>query len=331
MRKFDPDKELAKIQNNQKSNFNTSKLSNMFVPLLVIGCCLLSIVAITFSATLANDKDLYKVRVDVIGQDDTTFTRNVSSGAFRAILTEANTPGNLTCSSGSLNYDPNTGAISSPYLNQDTTCILSLTPNVLNNLSIESLLSINDNEGISYYFKGDATNNYIIVNNMLFRIVRINGDGSLRIVLSDVILSSNYGDFNNYNDSNLKNVLDEWFIANFNKEPYITNSAYDYTNYETYDLNDLINLEGYFYGPVGTLSVKEVALITKDLPNSYLDTMKGFVLMNGNGADNVWAYQNNQIVSVSSYDVLSVRPVININVTKLSGSGTQYNPYKIEE
>ena len=38
MKKFDPDKELSKVQNKNQSNFNASKINNMYVPILVIAC-----------------------------------------------------------------------------------------------------------------------------------------------------------------------------------------------------------------------------------------------------------------------------------------------------
>lgn len=50
----------------------------------------------------------------------------------------------------------------------------------------ESMLSqVNDEYGISYYFRGNVKNNYININNMCWRIVRIEGDGSIKIILAD--------------------------------------------------------------------------------------------------------------------------------------------------
>lgn len=51
----------------------------------------------------------------------------------------------------------------------------------------EGLLSTNDNKGISYYFRGVVDNNYLRINDTLFRIVRINGDNTVRVVLNDVL------------------------------------------------------------------------------------------------------------------------------------------------
>ena len=71
MKKFDPDKELAKMQNKNQSIFNASKINNMYVPILVIACSILSFVGITFSANLVEDnKAEYNVEVTVMGDEE---------------------------------------------------------------------------------------------------------------------------------------------------------------------------------------------------------------------------------------------------------------------
>ncbi len=51
----------------------------------------------------------------------------------------------------------------------------------------EGLLSTIDNKGTTYYFRGDINYNYVKLGNNLFRIVRINGNGTVRLVLNDTI------------------------------------------------------------------------------------------------------------------------------------------------
>ena len=74
MKKFDPDKELSKVQNKNQSNFNASKINNMYVPILVIACSLLTFVGITFSANIVDDdKGEYSVKVAIVGNEDATY------------------------------------------------------------------------------------------------------------------------------------------------------------------------------------------------------------------------------------------------------------------
>lgn len=51
----------------------------------------------------------------------------------------------------------------------------------------EGLISGVDNKGTSYYFRGNVFNNYVKIGSTLFRIVRINGDSTVRLVLNTVI------------------------------------------------------------------------------------------------------------------------------------------------
>jgi len=50
----------------------------------------------------------------------------------------------------------------------------------------EAILSTTfDDEGLSYYYRGTVENNYVTYSNMCWRIVRIQGDGTVKLVLAD--------------------------------------------------------------------------------------------------------------------------------------------------
>ena len=94
-----------------------------------------------------------------------------------------------------------------------------------------------DDLGTSYYFRGAVTNNYVKFGGVLWRIVRINGDGTIRIALNQSICkspfnenyndnayvgymygtvgSSTYADTHaNTNNSTIKTNLDNWYESN---------------------------------------------------------------------------------------------------------------------
>ena len=96
----------------------------------------------------------------------------------------------------------------------------------------------------TYYFRGDVTNNYVKFADIIWRIVRINEDGSVKLVTQEHQRSSEYNinhDDNAYvgymygkagastyeethkntNNSTMKTYLDNWYSANLN----------DYTSY----------------------------------------------------------------------------------------------------
>lgn len=332
MERFNPEKELAKVQNRSQSSFNSSKLSNMFIPVFIIACSALSIVGLAFSANLAERPKgpSYNVKVNIVGKNNTSYERNVLEGEFSASLFDKPEYGTLECSSGTLYYDSSTSTIYNNYLNENVNCTLTLTDNILDSIDVSNLPTINDNTGVSYYYKGNSHNNYILVNDMLFRILRINGDGTLRIMLDEVVLSSPYGSFNEYDKSNLKVTLDKWFKEKFNNEEYLIEEDFDDGNYYDYEVMDLIDYDSYYYGYVGTVSVREAALISEGVTSNYLNTINGFYLMNSNGTDNAYGFKGGKVISVNASTRLSVRPVINIKVAKLSGSGSSSDPYKIE-
>ena len=132
------------------------------------------------------------------------------------------------------------------------------TVNVTSAESENSLLcSAPDNYGTSYYFRGNVKNNYVYFANFYWRIIRINGDGSIRMIYDgtaahengeaseDRIIGkssfSNLSDDNTYvgymygtpasssyeethkniNDSIIKTYIDTWYENN------IKNTAYE--------------------------------------------------------------------------------------------------------
>ena len=121
----------------------------------------------------------------------------------------------------------------------------SSTPNFANlALTDEGLFAAEDDYGMSFYWRGNAKTNYIKFGDWYWRIVRINGDGSLRLVYSGTYPNSveyiSSGIYNNYSNNNayvgymygsltgsnynsihanttssaIKNILDEWYENN---------------------------------------------------------------------------------------------------------------------
>jgi len=52
-------------------------------------------------------------------------------------------------------------------------------------LSNNSLKSIDDMDGLSYYFSGDSETNYVRFANLDWRVIRVNGDNSIRLILAN--------------------------------------------------------------------------------------------------------------------------------------------------
>ncbi|MBQ8659572.1 MAG: hypothetical protein IJ475_01875 [Bacilli bacterium] len=74
----------------------------------------------------------------------------------------------------------------------------------------EGLISTEDNFGTTYYFRGDVSNNYVKIADSYFRIVRINGNGTVRLVLDDVISTKFKYNVNDATDGISANLANMW-------------------------------------------------------------------------------------------------------------------------
>ena len=116
-----------------------------------------------------------------------------------------------------------------------------------------------DDYGTSYYYYGAVTDNYVSFANKLWRIVRINGDGSIRLVLDDVakdssgsVIKTEFNSSNNdnayvgymygtpgsttydathknINDSTIKTKVDAWYKTNIvdtNNTDYVADTLF---------------------------------------------------------------------------------------------------------
>lgn len=132
---------------------------------------------------------------------------------------------------------------------------LPINPELDIDSNIESnLYKTDDNYGVTYYYKGNVNNNYVLLADKLWRIVRINGNDTVRLILDDTIGLSKfnslnndnayvgymYGDVNsstyelthkNINNSIIKNTLDNFYntvLINYNsivKDSYCGNKG----------------------------------------------------------------------------------------------------------
>ena len=107
----------------------------------------------------------------------------------------------------------------------------------------EGLNYTTDDKGEIYYFRGNSKNNYLQFAGLTWRILRINSDKSIRIVLDHNITFTNYSRFNNaidytglkyvYNaetiNNDISNVLNDWYYNTItvNKfDNYVVNSGF---------------------------------------------------------------------------------------------------------
>ena len=90
----------------------------------------------------------------------------------------------------------------------------------------------------TYYFRGKVENNYMSFAGYTWRIVRINEDGTVRIMMQDGINNDTLYQFNSnnenytymyYSNSNAKTILENWYdtnISNSKYSKYVANGSY---------------------------------------------------------------------------------------------------------
>ena len=80
--------------------------------------------------------------------------------------------------------DASSGTLLASLRNNNTLSEPQTTPGVAVSADTEAVLaSTEDDYGTSYYFRGAVTNNFVEYANMCWRIVRVTGDGSIKLVL----------------------------------------------------------------------------------------------------------------------------------------------------
>ena len=183
-------------------------------------------------------------------------------------------------------------------------------------------------EGRNYVFKGKEVNNYLLYSNMLWRITKINADGTIEIVLDDTL---NYLAFDkeiiNFEESNLNKYLNDKFYKNLN--PSVLSKG-TYCNDVITDLNN-ITCNKKSSSDVKLLSVSDYLNSKKD-DNSYLNSEDVIWLYNNDG-EKVWLMNDSSLSLSEPNELYQVKPVVVLgNITGVyEGDGTLENPYVIEE
>ena len=163
-----------------------------------------------------------------------------------------------------------------------------------------------------YVFKGYPNNNYLEYSGILFRIIKINEDNSIKLITENAVTNLKYN--GDYKNSDIKNYL------NYNGLEH-TGIFY----------NNLINADEYLKANneiserVGLLTTQEYidALGNK----SYLNSNTYFWLIDGE-----YVFSEGGISSENK-GYYGIRPTITLkeNTKIISGNGTKENPYKIED
>lgn len=213
-----------------------------------------------------------------------------------------------------------------------------------------------------YYFRGKVLNNYVAFASLNWRIVGINDDDSVRLILEgDNMLTSPWSEAreNNYENSEVKKAVEEWyynvigtsyskyvsissFCKNYELEDYITS----YKKYKTSINSDyFMNCKKDYKLPVGVLNENDVMIAggVKDIMESYNNTwyylynpkidswlISNSYKQNNKDLNSYIGKKDGSIHQIKMDEELTIRPVISLaSDVKFSGSGASNDPYRI--
>lgn len=226
----------------------------------------------------------------------------------------------------------------------------------------EGLIEDVDDAGVTYYFRGNVLNNYVLIGSDLWRIIRINGDGTVKLILNGVASDlTNYHsalkDVNSFEESNISKALTTYYETNLmDYDNIIANSKFcienekneanvynSYTRLVTNKIPTFNCLGKSYSNKIGLITPDEVIYaggsLNLDNTNYYLYNSK---------IDNYWwtidiaritnndfypfavSKEGRLVHSITGIATRGLRPVININKkVMVTGDGTETNPYVI--
>lgn len=185
--------------------------------------------------------------------------------------------------------------------------------------------------GSEFVFRGGVTNNYLSYSDRLWRIIKINQDGTVKLVLNEDASAEIYSlTSNEYQSSNIYNYLNNDFLASLKDvDKYVSDmTVCSDTVSELSKIGCETKLENQ---KVGLIDIND---FTSSIVNdkTYFNTESAIWLINPSSEGQMWVVYNNKLTKDVISERYGVRPVVTLkNDVKIkSGEGTSSNPYILE-
>lgn len=222
------------------------------------------------------------------------------------------------------------------YVYKESSKAKSLSKSIISKSRKSSILNLQN--GI---YKGKDVNNYLKFNDMLWRIISVNDDGTIKIVSDNKIASLPFdtnGGFN-FEKSSINNYLNNDFYSNLSNSSLIVSNKYCLkfqdecdsnlvTKVSLLSANDFINASDNLKCVTG---VEQECVSSNYLATYSLTNGPEYTLTTIN--NKVFVISNGKLdgINFNSTSLLNVRPVITIgsNAKVTAGNGSIDNPYEI--
>ena len=211
----------------------------------------------------------------------------------------------------------------------------------LNGIVVQNIPVVNSGDGLykdtnGYFFRGKVDNNYVLLGNSLFRIIRIYNDQTVRLVSEDYVASFPWGENSSYQESNVHLWLEKGEDVHsgiyYSMIPEITN-YFQKTSYTEDVLEDtqVVSGKDEYSDYVSLLSIRDY--INANGKNGFLNTGKLFYLLGySSNQENLYVEEDGSVQYCDSLSGFGIRPVLTLkaNTTISVGDGTINNPYRLE-
>lgn len=181
-----------------------------------------------------------------------------------------------------------------------------------------------------FIYKGKVENNYLLYSGILFRIIKINNDNSIKLITEESITNLKYN--GNYKTSDIRKYLNDNGLENTGQFYNNLITPDNYLKNATFCLGKIAENKS----DCSEQIIDKVGLLGL---NEYIDALGNeSYLNNGNyywlidGTDKGYYVFSEGGISNDTPGYYGIRPVINLkeNTKIISGNGTFNDPYKIE-
>ena len=182
----------------------------------------------------------------------------------------------------------------------------------------------------AYIYKGTDVDNYVLFNNNLWRITKINTDGSIEMITDNYVNAMNWNNkISTYKDSDVRKYLNNVFLNTLDKE-YLTTLTFcedkvnDITNMTCNDSNS----EDY----VRLLSINEFLNCMVD-GKTFITSGEEYLWLYDSSDTAVWHTNGSNVSSSDANTGNLVKALVHVknSTVLLGGKGTKEEPYIIEK
>ena len=182
----------------------------------------------------------------------------------------------------------------------------------------------------NYIYKGDVNNNYLKYNNMLWRIVRINADNSLDIILDDYITLLPWNSkITSFTESDIYKYLNNDFLNLLDKD------MLNMTSFCTDKISDLTKITCENQNSDSYVKLLDVANFLNSINNSksYLVSNDEIMWLADYGEEKIWHTNGANVSQSEVKSFYEIRPVVRLKNTTLysEGDGTKEKPYVVDK